>query len=283
MKILLTNDDGIYAPGLAAMEFALRRLGEVYVIAPSKEQSGVSHSITFLTPLTVKRVFVEDHAWGWAVDGSPADCVKLGATQIMTEMPDLIVSGINGGLNAGVNILYSGTVGAAVEGSFFGITSFAISLEYDENEPFNRAADIASGIIEKILKQENTKGQLYNLNIPLAALKKEQPEVCVVEMDTSPYWETFERRTDPLGRNYFWLTGRPDARQPKELIPRRNTDLHALSCGFISLTPLDYDWTKRSRMSAMEAWDLSPDLSIVNEDEQKGLNRGPSIRTKIRQ
>lgn len=283
MKILLTNDDGIYAPGLAAMEFALRRLGDVYVIAPSKEQSGVSHSITFLTPLTVKKVFVDDRHWGWAVDGSPADCVKLGATQIMPAMPDLIVSGINGGLNAGVNILYSGTVGAAVEGSFFGITSFAVSLEYDENEPFNRAAEIASCVIEKVLKQENAKGQLYNLNIPLAALKKETPEVKVVEMDTSPYWETFERRVDPFGRNYYWLTGRPDARQPKEVASTRNTDLQALSQGLISLTPLDYDWTKRSRTSVMESWDLSPDPSVLNEtSEQENWNKGPSIRTTMR-
>ncbi|MDR0337784.1 MAG: 5'/3'-nucleotidase SurE, partial [Planctomycetaceae bacterium] len=153
LNILLTNDDGIYAPGLAAMAQALRRLGNVYVVAPLREQSGVSHSITFLTPLTVKNVFVDEVHWGWAVDGSPADCVKLGTAEILPELPDLIVSGINCGLNAGINVLYSGTVAAAIEGAFYGITSFAVSLEYNENEPFHRAAEIAANVIEEVLQK----------------------------------------------------------------------------------------------------------------------------------
>lgn len=280
MKILLTNDDGIYAPGLAAMERALRRLGEVYVVAPSKEQSGVSHSITFLTPLTVKNVFVDDKHWGWAVDGSPADCVKLGVSQILPEMPDLIVSGINGGLNAGVNILYSGTVGAAVEGSFFGITSFAVSLEYDENEPFHQAADLACTIIEKAMKNEESKGRLFNMNIPLSALRSSRPEVRVVEMDVSLYWESFERRTDPMGRSYYWLTGRPDPRQPKSVPPDRQTDLQALSEGFITLTPLNYDLTERRRLENMKSWDLDPALS--EDYSSSSILTGPSIRTTMK-
>lgn len=280
MKILLTNDDGIYAPGLAAMERALRRLGEVYVVAPSKEQSGVSHSITFLTPLTVKNVFVDDKHWGWAVDGSPADCVKLGISQVLPEIPDLIVSGINGGLNAGVNILYSGTVGAAVEGSFFGITSFALSLEYDENEPFHQAADLACTVIEKTVKNEESKGKLFNMNIPLAALRCPKPEVRVVEMDVSLYWESFEERTDPMGRSYYWLTGRPDPRQPKSVPERRQTDLQALSEGFITLTPLNYDLTERRRLENMKSWDLDP--APLEDSASSPISTGPSIRTTMK-
>ena len=114
MLTLLTNDDGIYAPGLAAMERGLQRISTVNVVAPATEQSGVGHAITFLTPLTAKEIFEGDRRRGWAVDGSPADAVKLGIAQFCPQRPDLVVSGINGGLNAGINVLYSGTVAAAI-------------------------------------------------------------------------------------------------------------------------------------------------------------------------
>ena len=160
MLILLTNDDGIYAPGLAAIERELRTLGEVVVVAPAMEQSGVGHSITYLTPLVVKEVFrrengsdVERH-WGWAVEGSPADCVKLGIQQFCPRPPDLVVSGINSGLNAGINVLYSGTVAAAIEGAFFGITSMAVSLEFDEHARFDQAARLACDIMRQILAEK---------------------------------------------------------------------------------------------------------------------------------
>ena len=136
MLILLTNDDGIYAPGLQALEAELRQLGDVVVVAPATEQSGVGHSITFLQPLVAKQVFDGERLRGWAVEGSPADSVKLGIFEFCPRRPDLVVSGINGGLNAGINVLYSGTVAAAIEGAFFGITSIACSLEYNEHANF---------------------------------------------------------------------------------------------------------------------------------------------------
>jgi 5'-nucleotidase len=275
MRILLTNDDGIYAPGLAAMERALRQLGEVFVIAPSREQSGVAHSITFLTPLLARKVFVNDQHWGWTVDGSPADCVKLGISAIMPERPDLVVSGINGGLNAGINILYSGTVGAAFEGAFYGITSVAVSLQFDENEPYQQAADLAVGVISKIVKQENASGRLYNMNIPLKALWNETPEVRVVPMDATQYWETFERRTDPMGRTYYWLAGRPDPRQPKHKQPEQMTDLTALSQGYISVTPLDYDVTDKQQMKEMTDWNLTPQNEGAANNHE---HTGPRVR-----
>ena len=142
MRLLLTNDDGIYAPGLAAMEQQLRGLGDLTVAAPATEQSGVGHAITFLSPLTAKEVFEGDRTRGWAVDGSPADSVKLGISALCGERPSLVVSGINSGLNAGINVLYSGTVAAAIEGAFFGITSIAVSLEWNEHFNFARAAEM---------------------------------------------------------------------------------------------------------------------------------------------
>ena len=278
MQILLTNDDGVYAPGLAALERALRRLGNVCVVAPSREQSGVAHQITFLTPLTAKKVFVDDEHWGWTVDGSPADCVKLGITQIAPHWPDLVISGINGGLNAGINVLYSGTVAAAMEGAFYGITSIAVSLEYDENEPFHQAAKLAVEIIERMLQKKGPEAQLYNLNIPLAALRMKQPKVRIVEMDVRQYWDSFEKRIDPLGRPYYWLSGRPDPRQPQTDVSNRQTDFAALTQGFITLTPLQYDMTNRCQLAAMEAWNLDPPNDTP---PPTGGKPGPSIRTNM--
>src|SRR6201987_1257417 len=127
MRILLTNDDGIYAPGLRALRAELKKLGEVIVVAPATEQSAVGHSITLLTPLVVQEVLDEDNApMGWAIEGKPADCVKLALLELLPERPDLVVSGLNAGANAGINVLYSGTVAAAVEGAFYHCTSVAV-------------------------------------------------------------------------------------------------------------------------------------------------------------
>ncbi|MCC7084388.1 MAG: 5'/3'-nucleotidase SurE [Pirellulales bacterium] len=248
MQILLTNDDGIYAPGLAAMERALRKLGDVAVVAPATEQSGVGHSITFLTPLVVKEIFDGPRRRGWAVEGSPADSVKIGIFEYCPKRPDLIVSGINGGLNAGINVLYSGTVAAAIEGAFFRITSIAVSLEYDEQAQFDKAADIAIWAIEKILAHQGPQPQLYNLNIPTSALDGEV-QLKIVPMGVQPYADKFEKRTDPRGRSYFWAAGEYPPLLDGE------TDLSALKKGFVTLTPLHYDMTKDAMLADMRNWD----------------------------
>ncbi|MFV2065661.1 MAG: 5'/3'-nucleotidase SurE [Pirellulales bacterium] len=246
MQILLTNDDGIYAPGLRAMEEALESLGDVCVVAPATEQSGVGHSITFLSPLVVKEVFEGDRRRGWAVEGSPADSVKIGVAEFCPQRPDLVVSGINGGLNAGINVLYSGTVAAAIEGAFFDITSVAVSLECDEHARFDQAARLAADIIEQILAQKGTQPRLYNLNIPTAALERPAP-VQIVPMCVARWGEGFESRRDPRGRRYFWATGGPPV-APEGL----ETDLSALAKGHITLTPLDYDMTRRDHLAEMQ-------------------------------
>ena len=251
MQILLTNDDGIHAPGLRAMERAMSSLGDVCVVAPATEQSGVGHSITFLSPLIVKELFEGPERHGYAVEGSPADCVKIGIAECCPRRPDLVVSGINGGLNAGINILYSGTVAAAIEGAFFDITSIAVSLEYDEHAQFDRAAVLAVDVIEQILQKQGPQPRLYNLNIPTAALEG-PAEVHVVPMCVARWGEEFEARRDPRGRRYFWATGRPPA-PPKE----GETDLSALTRGHITLTPLAYDMTRGDELSTMRSWDLT--------------------------
>src|SRR5438270_4664515 len=161
MRILLTNDDGIYAPGLRALRKELRKLGDVTVVAPATEQSATGHSITLLVPLMVQEVRDEDDKFlGWAVEGKPADCVKLALQELLTEPPDLVVSGMNAGSNAGINVLYSGTVAAAIEGAFFRCTSIALSLEYTRAQPldFARAAFLGRQVIEQILGHQPPAG-----------------------------------------------------------------------------------------------------------------------------
>ena len=256
MHILLTNDDGIYAPGLAALEKELRKLGDVSLVAPATEQSGVSHSITFLSPLICKEVYDGEQHRGWAVEGSPADCVKLAITELCNAPPDLVVSGINGGLNAGINVLYSGTVAAAIEGAFFGIESIAVSLEYDPHAQFNKAAKIARNVIEQLMTHRGEKPKLYNLNIPSAALEHES-RLRVVPMGLNRYGEQYEKRVDPRGREYFWATNLP-APQPGI----EETDLTALAQGNVTLTALNYDMTCRQVLEEMRDWSLELQQTI---------------------
>ena len=248
MNILLTNDDGIYAPGLAAMERELAQLGDVTVVAPLTEQSGVAHSITFLNPLVCREVFEGPRRRGWAVEGSPADCVKLGVFEFCGQ-PDLLVSGINGGLNAGINVLYSGTVAAAIEGAFFDITSVAVSLEYDEHADFDTAAKIARQAIQQILSQKGPQPELYNLNIPTLALQAEPWRMKVVPMGVQRYGEHYMKRFDPRGRPYYWATN-----EPPPASTDGETDLSALAEGFVTLTPLCFDMTKTPMLSKMQQW-----------------------------
>ena len=250
MFALLTNDDGIYAPGLAALEDAVNNEFRTLVVAPSTEQSGVGHGITFLSPLTAKEVSRGEKRCGWAVDGSPADAVKLGVSEICPQQPDLIISGINAGLNAGINVLYSGTVAAAIEGSFFGITSIAVSLEWDDQMNFERAAQFASGLVKKLISLRPPAGSLFNINIPTAALV-ETPEVRVVPMSVARYGEAFERRVDPRGRNYYWASN--DLPPPPSA---QDSDVTALAEGVITITPLEYDLTNRTRLVELREVDF---------------------------
>jgi len=272
--ILLTNDDGIYAPGLAALDRKMRQLGDVCLLSPATEQSGVGHSITYLTPLIVKEVFHGEQRWGWAIEGSPADCVKLGVTEFCDRTPDLVVSGINGGLNAGINVLYSGTVAAAIEGAFFGITSVAVSLEFNEHAQFDKAARLARIVIEQILEKKSPEPQLYNLNIPTTALEG-TPQVRTVPMDVTRYGDKFEQRHDPWGREYYWLTGAP----PKST-EAHETDLSALAKGHVALTPLDYNMTRKAALEQMETWQFSLDQFQQSDDPtDEGRRPAPLMRS----
>lgn len=246
MWILLTNDDGVFAPGLRALRKELQQLGDVSVIAPAQEQSGVGHAITLLYPLVVKEVEDEDGSTlGHMIEGSPADCVKLAIMELMPRPPDLIISGINSGANAGINVLYSGTVAAAIEGAFFKITSMAVSLELSEHFDYPNAARQARLVIERILEGNPPRGSLFNINMP--AHSRGAPRgVRVVPMSIGRHGERFERRVDPRGRTYYWLTYAP----PYEL-EGHETDVSSLAEGYITVTPLHFDLTRHDRLATL--------------------------------
>jgi 5'-nucleotidase len=251
LRILLTNDDGVYAPGLRALRQELLKLGQVTVVAPATEQSGVGHSITLLTPLLVQEVLDEQNQFmGWAVEGRPADCVKLALLELLPEPPDLVVSGLNAGSNAGINVLYSGTCAAAIEGAFFHRTSVAVSLEYTKPKPldFPRAAELARRVIEQILTHEPATGTLFNVNIP-SFDKGPVRGIRVVPQNVVPYVETFDRRVDPRGRVYFWTN--PDYHCDQ---PHPDTDVTVLGEGYVTVTPLQFNLTHAQRLKEMTEW-----------------------------
>jgi 5'-nucleotidase len=251
MRILLTNDDGVYAPGIRALYKELQQIGDVTVVAPADEQSAVGHSITLLTPLITQEILDENQKpMGWAVEGRPADCVKLALLELVKDPPDLIVSGLNAGSNAGINVLYSGTVAAAVEGAFFQITSIAVSLVTNKPQPpnFPKAAAHARNVIEQIIRHPLSRGSLFNVNIPNPD-KTPIQGIRVVRQNVAPYTEQYDRRTDPRGRTYFWIGadfGCPD--------PHPDTDETALRDGYITITPLHFNLTDAVMLQKMQDW-----------------------------
>jgi 5'-nucleotidase len=246
MRILLTNDDGVYAPGLEALARELARLGSVDVVAPLVEQSGVSHSITYLEPLIVHEIHRNGAFFGRAVSGSPADCVKLALLELCSSPPDLVVSGINAGANAGINVLYSGTVAGAIEGAFFGVTSVAVSLSESPLPDYGRAARGAVDLIEQLLSAGVAPGTLWNINFP-----ESRPDwpigVKALPMGLERCGELMELRTDPRGRKYYWSMTDPNARHRIE----PGTDVEGLAEGYVTLTPLQFNLTDRRRLDEL--------------------------------
>jgi 5'-nucleotidase len=240
MLILLTNDDGIRAPGLVAMYRELVKLGEVHVVAPETVQSATGHGITVSTPLLTNRVTVEETFTGTAVEGRPADCVKLAVARILPRQPDLVISGINAGANVGINVIYSGTVAAAIEAAFLGLPSIAVSL-YLRNEippDFARTARYAIGAIRQILDAGLKGGQAVTVNLPPLRPDESPTGIRAVRQCTNAWLDTYEERKDPRGRSYYWNStvftlGDSD----------QDTDVAALRDGYITVTPLQFDLT----------------------------------------
>jgi 5'-nucleotidase len=266
MKILITNDDGIHSFGIIEMARRLQRKNEVFVVAPRTEQSGISQAITFLRPLFPVKLGSpaesEDGLTGFSLDGTPADCVKLALSELCPFEPELIVSGINGGLNAGVNVCYSGTVGAALVGATFNIPSIAISLEFEAHMQFDRAADVVMPIVEQFDMVDWPNRTVLNINIPTSALRG-IPEVAIVPVETNPLGYAFDRGVDPKGRHYFWSNNKPDA-QPSPF----ETDVQALKMGKITVSPITFDLNAHDALQRIQRAAISPVDSKVTNKQQ---------------
>jgi len=251
MRILVTNDDGILAPGLLALRRALAELGEVTVVAPTMPQSAVGHAITLTDPIRVHRVDLGDGLMGHGVEGRPADCVKLALLELMDERPDLVASGVNLGANVGINVLYSGTVAAAVEGAFFGVPSVAVSIEDSDAPDFEGAAAIARRLIEQWLARGPGRVRLLNINIP--DLSAGPPRGVRVAGQSLKGWrEGWQRRTDPRGRTYYWMVGDPDRENLGS-----GSDAAALAERFVTVTPLRFDLTDHRLLEEVAGWNLT--------------------------
>lgn len=256
MLILLTNDDGIRHPGLVAMYRELTKLGDVHVVAPETVQSATGHGVTITTPLLTDRVTVEETFTGIAVDGRPADCVKLAVAQLLPRQPDLVISGINSGANVGINVIYSGTVAAAIEAAFLGLPSIALSLylRKDVETDYKVAASRAMDVIEKILAAGLSGGQVVNVNLPAVPANQQPAGIKIVRQCTRPWVDTYDRRQDPRGRDYYWNSSVFTLRHTDE-----DTDVAALRDKFITVTPLQFDLTDNQLMRQWESRDWSPE------------------------
>ncbi len=247
LKILVTNDDGIDSPGIYALAQAMGRLGDVIVAAPDRQQSAVGHSLTVARPLRVTQVHREGILFGYAIDGTPSDCVKIALSTILDIKPDLVISGINHGQNTAINILYSGTVAAATEGMLAGIPSIAFSLaSHDLKTDCSPAADYAVKIAKRFLANPPESNFLLNINVP-AIPKNEILGIKVAQHNTTIWKDTYEMRLDPFGRKYYWFAGEYSAAENSI-----DNDDCIVKAGYVSITPVHFDFTKYDALDKLK-------------------------------
>lgn len=255
MRILLTNDDGIYAPGLQALFNSLKREHDVFVVAPETEQSAVGHSITLSDPIRVKKIKKNGEFLGYGLSGAPADCVRLGLGELVEPPIDAVVSGINKGANVGINILYSGTVSAATEAAILGKPAVALSLNSYKDPDFSTAAKFGLGAVNMLAEAPPLPGTCWNINIPDLPAEKIKGAVWTPQLIT-PSGEEFSRRKDPRGNIYYW---RGIEIAPRHIEP--DSDYNKLAEGYITITPVGFDMTHRKELSRLKA--LNIDLSRI--------------------
>jgi len=250
LRILVCNDDGIDAPGIYALAVELRKIADVIVVAPDKQQSAIGHAITMNYPLRAIPFRKNNEFFGYAVEGTPADAVKLGVRFLLKEKPHMLISGINHGSNTSINIIYSGTVSAATEGTILGIPSIAVSLTTYEEADFSYAAKVAARLALVVAEKGLPDRTLLNVNVP--ALPEDKIRgILVTKQGRSTWDDTFDVRRDPANREYFWLTGRMNV-----IDTDPETDQIAIRNGYISVTPVHYDLTDRRMLEEMKGWGL---------------------------
>lgn len=250
--LLITNDDGIEAKGLKELVEVMKDFGRVVIVAPAEPQSGMSHAITVKLPLRIRKILEEDHASYYKCYGTPVDCVKMALNHLLPEKPDLLVSGINHGSNSATSVFYSGTMGAALEGCINEIPSIGFSLlNLDHDADFTPAQKYIRPIIQAVLQHGLPKTVCLNVNIP--SIPEDELKGIRLCRQNMGYWrEEFDQRTDPHGRNYFWLTGSFHNSEPDA----KDTDEWALSRNYVSVVPLSIDMTCYDTLQVMRDWHL---------------------------
>lgn len=251
--ILVTNDDGITAPGLRALIDAMNDLGEVVVVAPDSPQSGMGHAITIGKPLRLDKVEMHGEFLGYQCSGTPVDCVKLAVNKVLHRKPDLCVSGINHGSNSSINVIYSGTMSAAMEGAIEGIPSIGFSLnDYNLDADFSAASHFAKIIARNILTTGMPDNALLNVNFPALALNKFKG-IKICRQANAKWEEEFDERMDPRKRPYYWLTGKF-----KNYDEGDDTDEWAMKNGYVSVVPVLFDFTAHHAMQHLNKikWDV---------------------------
>ena len=250
MHILVTNDDGVDAPGLLALQQALQKVGEVTVFAPDHNWSAAGHTKTMHKPLRVNQTTLPGGASAYTTTGAPSDCVALVILGILDHQPDLVVSGINQGANVGHDTTYSGTIAAAMEAVISGIPALAVSLDSYQSRDFAYAARFAARLVKLVLDHGLPFNTFLNVNVP-AVPEDEIAGIKITRLGQRVYHDTLVERQDPRGRNYYWIGGEPPTGVPEE-----GTDIWALANKYVSITPLHLDMTQYQMMEELRRWGL---------------------------
>jgi 5'-nucleotidase len=262
MRILLTNDDGIYAKGIQTLINELNTIAEIYLVAPDHERSGTGHSITVFDPIKVVETKIPGIKRGWVVGGTPVDCVKLAISRLIDEKLDLVVSGINHGPNLGTDVLYSGTVSAAAEGVIMGSPSISVSLNtYRNDVDFAFAARFTRRVISAVMERGMDNNTLLNINIPELP-PDEVKGIRISKLGSRNYDNLFEERRDPRGNTYYWLGGGVLKEEQHE-----DSDVYAVEQGFISITPIHLDLTDYSLMEKYQKLSATSLDSLIWREE----------------
>lgn len=253
MRMLLTNDDGVFSEGIRVLYKYLKNLGKIYVVVPETEKSATSHSINLSFPLRVNEIKMDNFSC-YIVNGTPVDCVKIGIKKIIKDKIDFVISGINRGPNLGMDILYSGTVAAAFEGAILGIPSLAISIADYKNFKFETAASITVKILEKLKEIKFPQDTILNINIPNKNIN-EIKGIKITYQSKARFEEKYEKRKDPRGNVYFWLKG-----NFKEIEGEKESDVEAIKTGYVSITPLHLDLTNFSFLNQLKEKNIENEL-----------------------
>lgn len=250
MKVLLSNDDGIYAEGLRALHRRFSESCSVVVVAPEQECSAISHAITLERPIRSRNISLRNGGKAYAVSGTPADCIKLAMIELLKERPDLMISGINPGANTGIHINYSGTFAAAREAAFYGIPAMAVSIMGKTPEYYDQAAEYVENLAKRVMAQGLPEGLLLNVNIPDLPLERIRG-VRISNQNLEPYREKIEKRMDPRERPYYW-----HGIAAQGTVGDLDSDVSVIAKDFISITPIKCDMTDYKSIQALKSWDL---------------------------